>query len=216
MSDYSDNTDLEDDDQDNDMNKEIDPESDQDTDLENPEINAIKTGNKGKVMHDNKNCIKYTSDGLSESDYRKSDVRNDKLVQGECCHVYYTAAGYVHQTQYNLGIKGMNVCIHCFFAFNIDKFTACKDLTENEEACLRHYIDNFTKQHKIKECTRIKHYNKCLLCEAGLNILPPIYRPKEPEQYNYDANQPIPDNNNNNNNITVIGKSTASEYVLVL
>lgn len=130
----------------------------------------------------NNGLLKYTTDGLSESDYNKSDVCNQGgCVKSECCGFYFNADGYTHQTKYYFGIEGMNICIHCYFSFNIEKYTKCVNLNEQEIECLKYYIDNFTEQHNSIKCNRIKSYKKCLLCESKIGIKPVVCRDQNDE-----------------------------------
>jgi hypothetical protein len=131
------------------------------------------------------------SDGLVEKDYNNIDIQTKlKYTRCECCQNYFKSEGYSQQIVYNLEIQEMIVCIHCFFSFNIIRFTECKDLTKKEDECLRYYIGNFTKSHKSDRCCRITSYGRCLLCEAQNGTLPPIFKKNIVE-----VEQPDPTNN---------------------
>jgi len=158
------------------------------------------------------NAIKYTHDGLNESDYRRSDVAHENLIRAECCQNYFKVDAYVHQRQYKLGIQGINTCIHCHISFNLHKFAECKDLTQTEEDCLQHYIEKFTDEHGSDICTRTKNYGKCLLCESKIGILPKICRKHDStvEVIESDLNSVI------TTDILMINRTNGSDYVLVL
>ncbi len=175
------------------------------------QIIVVKKKKPNKKINKYKTLIKYTSDGLPSQKYEKSDVKNDKLVRAECCYNYYKSDAYTHQTKYNLEITGMIVCIHCYFSFNIHKFPECTDLSKNEEECLKFYIDNFTKDHDTVTCQRIKTYNKCILCESKVGIVPKIIDKNEENIY-----EKLPCDTYNLYDTVIVAKKPASDFVLVL
>ena len=121
---------------------------------------------------DDERVVKYTSDGLSDTEYFISNVVNQYLTKAECCQYFFKPDAYAHQTLFKLSIQGMNTCIHCYISYNLHKFTDCKKLSKIEDDCLWYYIDNFTDEHDLKTCTRKNNYGKCLLCESKVGIKP--------------------------------------------
>jgi hypothetical protein len=156
--------------------------NDEDDEDEYVKNETIKPKHKNKIKNNKVNII-YTSDGLSENNYHKSNVANEELVRAECCHNYFKKHAYIHQTQYKLGIQGINMCIHCFISLNIHKFAECKNLTGAEEECLKYYINTFTKNHSSELCNKIRLHGKCLLCEAKIGIKHKIFTPQESIEY---------------------------------
>jgi len=130
-------------------------DSDDDSDNELPELIAI-----------------YTTDGLGEKSYNRSDVKRQgkKVSMCEGCSRYYKDEAYIHKNRYYLGIEGVNICIHCYFSFTITKYVNNIDLTMNNKECIKYYIDYFTRQHNTEECIRMKLLNKCLLCDSKNGI----------------------------------------------
>lgn len=163
------------------------------------------------------NVVKYTSDGLNESDYRKSNVAHEDLVKAECCHNYFKADAYTHQTQYKLSIQGINMCIHCYICMNLHKFAECNNLTKAEEDCLRFYIEKFTDDHASESCTKNKIYGKCLLCESMVGIKPKICKKNDSIEVVESKHGSSNDFNGiTTTDIVLINRPTASDYILVL
>lgn len=160
--------------------------------------------------------VKYTTDGLNETDYRRSDVAHEDLVKAECCHIYFKPEAYVHQTQYKLSVQGINMCIHCYIGFNLHKFGKCDGLTKQEEDCLRYYIEKFTNDHCLNTCNKSKIYGKCMLCESKIGIKPKVCKKNdvlEVVESNFGmSGQPTV----TTADIVLINKSSTSEFVLVL
>jgi len=164
------------------------------------------------------NRIKYISDGLNENDYKQSNVVNNGLVKSDCCFKFFTKEGYMHQTKYGLKIQGINTCIHCYVSFNSHKFIECLDMIQQEEECLRYYINTFTEEHQAIKCTRTSYGGQCVLCNAIRGIYPPLIR-KDKEK---EMNLLIKDDTNSNNdfdNVLIFDKTLNSKnlsFVLVL
>jgi len=153
-SDDDDNTGYPTDDDDN-TGYPTDDDNDSDNDL--PELIAI-----------------YTTDGLDEQSYNCSDVKEQKTKISICegCRRYFKDEAYEHKNRYNLGIEGVNICIHCYFSFNITKYVNNINLTIDNKKCIKYYIKYFTQQHNTNTCIRMKVLNKCLLCDIknGLTL----------------------------------------------
>lgn len=110
--------------------------------------------------------VMYTHDGLTEDEYKRSNVYKDTHIKrSECCHLYYKEDCYAHKKKYGLGIQGIMTCIHCYICFNSHKFASGLDLTPMERDCLKYYVENFSKGHKIGSCNRIKIVGSCILCQ---------------------------------------------------
>lgn len=135
------------------------------------DIDIAQTYEDARQCDFQKKHIKYTSDGLSENEYQRSDVINDNLMQSECCGKYFKYNAYMHQTKYKLSVVGMHTCIHCFHVFNNHKYEICKDVSENELNCLKYYLNNFTNEHDVKKCITCT-YTKCFLCDSKNGIFP--------------------------------------------
>ena len=128
----------------------------------------------------------------------------------ESCNKYYGESGYAHKLNFNLDIAGVTICIHCYISLSGNKFVECTDLTQNEEACLRFYIETFTDSHKSEGCQRIKSYGKCLLCEAKIGLKPPMFKENIVPQDN-KLNQIELDKD-----VILVNKDEPSDYVLIL
>lgn len=122
--------------------------------------------------------IEYTSDGLNETDYKHSDIKDkkEKVIRCEGCHNYFLVDGYIHNTKYKLGVDDLIICIHCYFSFNVTKYIEGKNITENEKKCLKHYVDYYTHEHNSSKCDRQKSYNICLLCMSKTGEVPTCIR----------------------------------------
>jgi hypothetical protein len=142
----------------------------------NSDDNAIENDGRQEqdYNHQVDTLIKYTSDGLSYDNYCKSNVSKRNLKRAECCQKYYTNDGYIHQTEYNLKVEGIQTCIHCYIGYDVQRYADCVDLTNSEEECLKYYISNFTKEHRTIDCNNKTMYGRCLLCEALNGIFPKI------------------------------------------
>lgn len=180
-----------------------------------------KTAKKPVVINDDTMVI-YTTDGLSEYDYRKSNVRDEKLVRSECCYNYFKSDGYEHKKKFGLDVPGLNVCIHCYFCFNIHKYgnPPLTELNENETKCLQYYIKKYTPEHKTNGCAKNMHYGKCLLCEAKAQLVAEAEQQKalESNALNTTNTSNVSNNENTKCNINDVMqiKKTPSDFVLIL
>lgn len=166
----------------------------------------------------NVNRIKYITDGLNENDYKQSDVANNGLVRSDCCFKFFTKEGYIHQTKYGLKIQGMNTCIHCYVSFNSHKFIECLDMTQQDEECLRYYINTFTEEHQTMKCTRTSYGGQCVLCNAIRGIYPPLIRKDMDKEMNLFVKNDT-HSNNDFDNILIFDKALNSKnasFVLIL
>ena len=167
----------------------------------------------------NKQSVKYISDGLTENDYKMSNVANDGLVRSECCLRFFTKDGYMHQTKYGLKIPGMNTCIHCYISFNSNKFVDGYDMTPQDEDCLRYYVNTFVDDHQTTKCTKTGYGGQCILCNSIRGVYPPlIVKDMKIAQELNASNTDNTDIFNNFNNIRFINRptSTKTPFVLVL
>jgi hypothetical protein len=121
-----------------------------------------------------KNIVKYIHDGLTDNEYRQSNVANNNLVKSDCCQKFFTQEGYMHQTKYGLKLQGMNTCIHCYITFNSHKFIDGQDMTQEEKDCLRYYVNTFTEDHQTMKCLRTNYGGKCVLCNTIRGVHPPL------------------------------------------
>lgn len=164
------------------------------------------------------NRKKYISDGLNENDYKQSNVANNNLVKSDCCFKFFTKEGYMHQTKYGLKIQGMDTCIHCYVSFNSHKFIECLDMTQQDEECLRYYINTFTEEHQTMKCTRTSYGGQCVLCNAIRGIYPILIRKDKENEINLLSKDDM-NPNNYFDNILIFDKtlnSKNSSFVLVL
>lgn len=200
-----------------DYDTDYDEQEDHDEDVEEDHSEDDDEPSSAKKSKKSSHVVKYKSDGLNDNDYRRSDVAHEDLVKAECCHNYFKAEAYAHQTQFKLSIQGINMCIHCFISFNLHKFADCNNLTKTEEDCLRYYIEKFTDDHASETCTRNKVYGKCLLCESKVGIKPKIFKKLDAfevvESNHGSSNDP---NNITTTDIVLINKTDATDFVLVL
>lgn len=201
MSNYGSDNDIDHDDDDDDYDNYDDENEESDDDQD---------------VKESANILKYTSDGLNETKYKKLNVAHVlDLVKAECCHNYFAADAYAHQIKYKLSIQGINMCIHCFVCFNLHKFADCKNLSIQEEECLRFYIEKFTDDHASETCTRNKIYGKCLLCESKVGIKPKIFK-KLDEIEIIESNHGNDANNITTTDIIMINKTDSTDFILVL
>jgi hypothetical protein len=146
-------------------------DSDEEEDYDDPEE---ELNEDVKDNHLKQNRIIYTNDGLTETNYRYSNIPKKDLTKCESCLRYFNADGYEHQNKYGYQIPGMIICIHCHISFNLDKYGNCKNLSKKDEELLTHYIEKFTEEHISISCSRNEVYGKCLLCQSKLGIKPAI------------------------------------------
>jgi len=144
-----------------------------------------------------------------EVDEDEDDNDNENGTLCESCNKYYGDSGYVHKLNFNLDITGVTICIHCYISLSGNKFVECTDLSKDEEACLRFYIEKFTDSHKSEGCQRLKSYGKCILCEAKIGLKPPIFKENivpqdKPNQLELDKD------------VILVNKDDQSDYVLIL
>lgn len=126
------------------------------------------------------------SDGIPDNYYRtNSHLFDEKLEHAECCNYYYYKDAYEHKNKYGLYIQGMTTCIHCYISFNIDKYTTYTNLNDKEIECLKYYVEHFTNNHNINNCTRRISYGRCILCESKVGVPPFIINANTSEKDNY-------------------------------
>lgn len=165
MSDYSDDEERSDNNNEEVLEEEGEDEYDAGNNDDNDDDNDRSSGR-----------AQYTSDGLTDNEYSRSNMTNEGLEKSECCGRFFKKNGYEHR-KYGLSIPGVKTCIHCYISINTYKFVdlnSNEKLTKPEEDCLRFYIKNFVTEHNTNKCMRTQHGGRCLLCNATLGIYPPF------------------------------------------
>lgn len=198
--------------------------SDYDTDSDTNSDNNYDENNYDEDLEDeeeeeepenNMMSNKYTTDGLPEEIYKKSEVRweKPKLVRAECCQKYFRSNAYDHGTKFGLNVDGINTCIHCYFGFNVYKYEDITKLTDSEKKCLNFYTENFAKQHDNSNCDNLTQFNKCFLCETQSGV----YSNSTNDSLLVDEIvDTVIDNIVIAHDVITIKKNDASDYVMIL
>jgi hypothetical protein len=124
-----------------------------------------------------------TNDGFNHDQIDRGQIEDRQLLQAECCQRFYPQKCFDYM-EMGFGIKGIQICIHCYFGLN-PPFP----LSDDQRELLEYYLDEYSVDHNPRDCWMVRLYDKCLLCEhinneKEKNLIEPNKKPVETKPNN--------------------------------